>query len=59
MNLIILFIALVAGFMVIGLIVVLADKSKRKNEEAEDEYPRVVVSQEVSSVFDTFKGKKK
>ena len=59
MSLIILFIALVACFMVVGLIVVLADKPKRESEEAEDEYPPAAVSQEVPSVFDTFNGKKK
>lgn len=54
MELIYTFLALVGGFMVIGFITAICDKPD------EDESSRVVISQQVPSVFDTFnrKGKK-
>ena len=53
MGLIGIFLALVGGFMIIGFIAAICDKP---DEEKED-LPRVVVSQRVPSVFDTFRRK--
>ncbi len=56
------FLALLIGFLVIGTVAAVAEDAKRRGEpdEAEpEELPRVMISQEVPSVFDTFKGSKK
>lgn len=53
MNIIGLFIFLVVAFLVIGFIAVLIKPAdKEEDDEANDDYPRVMVSQEVPSVFD-------
>ena len=60
MGLIGYFLALLIGFLVIGTIAAVAEDAKRRDEPDEDkleELPRVVVSQQVPSVFDTFKKK--
>ena len=55
MNLIGVYIALFVGVMIIGLVCALAENDK---DRSEDDPPRVVISQQVPSVFDTFKSKK-
>lgn len=53
MNIIGLFIFLVVAFLVIGFIAVLIKPAdKEEDDAANDDYPRVMVSQEVPSVFD-------
>ena len=56
MNLIGVYIALFVGVMIIGIVCALAENDK---DRSEDDTPRVVISQQVPSVFDTFKGKDK
>ena len=59
MNIITLFIALVGGFMIIGFIAaIFQNKDTDGESQSEDYSSRVVISQEVPSVFNTFKGKK-
>ena len=55
MDLIGVIIALFVGFIIIGIVCALAENRK---DRSEDEPPRVVISQQVPSVFDTFKKKK-
>lgn len=55
MDLIGVIIALFVGFMIIGIVCALAENGKDRSEE---DPPRVVISQQVPSVFDTFKSKK-
>lgn len=58
MNIITLFITLVGGFMFIGIIaVIFHNKDIHDESQGEDCSSRVVISQEVPSVFDAFKGK--
>ena len=57
MNLIVLFIGLVVGFIIIGLIAVALQKNENQQSDDgnEDEYSsHIVISQEVPSVFDSF-----
>ena len=56
MDLIGVIIALFVGLIIIGTIA--AVHIDRHPEEHEDDPPRVVISQQVPSVFDTFKKKK-
>lgn len=58
MELISIFIILVVGFLVIGFIAAVAC-NHQDHEQEDDEQPHVVISQEVPSVFDTFKGNDK
>lgn len=61
MGLIGIFLALLIGFLVIGTVAAVAEDVKRRDEPDEpepDELPRVVISQQVPSVFETFKGGK-
>ena len=56
MNLIVLFVGLVAAFIVIGLVAVALQKneSQQIDDSSEDEYSsHIVISQEVPSVFDS------
>ena len=53
MGLIGIFLAMFCGFMIVGFIAAICDKPGGESEETS----RVVVSQQVPSVFDTFKGK--
>lgn len=55
MDLIGVIFALFVGFMIIGIVCALAENDK---DRSEDGPPRVVISQQVPSVFDTFKSKK-
>ena len=58
MNIITLFIALVGGFMILGFIAaIFQNKDVDDESQSEDYSSRVVISQEVPSAFDTFKGK--
>lgn len=58
MNIIALFIALVGGFMIVGIIAAIFQSKDTDDEsQSEDCSSRVVISQEVPSVFDTFKRK--
>ena len=50
--------ALLGGLLLVGTVCAVADGRKGRGEDAAEQLPRVVVSQEVPSVFDTFKGKK-
>lgn len=59
MQLIGIFAVLLGGFLVIGTICAVAEDRKGRREDEAEELPRVVVSQQVPSVFDTFKGGKK
>lgn len=60
MNIITLFIALVGGFMVIGLVAAMHQKKDAIDESHSEEHSsHIVITQEVPSVFDTFKGKGK
>lgn len=54
MKLILIFAVLLGGFIIIGIVCALAENRK---DRSEDEPPRVVISQQVPSVFDTFKKK--
>lgn len=58
MSVIYAILAMFGGFMIIGIIA--AVHIDRHPEEHDEEPPRVVISQQVPSVFDTFnrKGKK-
>lgn len=65
MNLIIMFLILLGGFFIIGLVAAVCEQHKSHDvptDDEEDDYPdaqpRIVVSQEVPSVFDTFSSKK-
>ena len=59
MQLIYTFLALLGGFLIIGTIAaVYIDRHPEKRESKPEELPRVIVTQEVPSVFDTFKGGK-
>ena len=60
MNLIVLFIGLVVGFIIIGLIAVALQKTdnQQSDDDNADKYSsHIVISQEVPSAFDSFKGK--
>ena len=60
MNIITLFIALVIGFMIIGLVAaMLQNKDAGDESQSEENSSRIVITQEVPSVFDTFKGRGK
>lgn len=56
MKLILIFAVLLIGFLIIGTVATIA---KNRKDDAEEDPPRVVISQQVPSVFDTFKGKDK
>ena len=58
MGLIGVFITLFVVFMIIGIVCALAENGKNRREDAPEDSPRVVISQQVPSVFDTFKRKK-
>lgn len=59
MNLLTLFIALVVGFLIIGFIAAVIDHHRDSECDENDEYEsNIVISQQVPSVFDTFKGGK-
>lgn len=61
MGLVGVFLVLLIGFLVIGTIAAIAGDAKRNGTSKENEpedLPRVVISQQVPSVFDTFKGGK-
>lgn len=58
MELISVFIFLVIGFLVIGIIAAIA-YNRNDHNDAEDEQARIVISQEVPSAFDALKGKKR
>jgi len=55
MQLVVIIAVLLGGFMIIGIVCALAENDK---DRSEDDPPRVVISQQVPSVFDTFKKKK-
>lgn len=59
MKLIVVFAVLLIGFLIIGTVAAIAENRKERREDETEELPRVVVSQQVPSVFDTFKGGKK
>ena len=59
MKLILIFAVLLGGFLIIGTIAaVYIDRHPEEHENEPEELPRVVISQQVPSVFDTFKGDK-
>ena len=58
MELISVFIFLVIGFLVIGIIAAIAYNRKDHND-GEDAQARIVISREVTSAFDALNGKKK
>lgn len=59
MKLIVIFAVLLGGFMIIGIIAAVhIDRHPEEHENEPEELPRVVISQQVPSVFDTFKGDK-
>lgn len=59
MKLIVIFAVLLGGFLIIGTIAAVhIDRHPEKHEDEPCEAPRVVISQQVPSVFDTFKGGK-
>ena len=58
MKLISVFILLVIGFLVIGIIAAIACNRNDHNDE-EDGQAHIVISQEVPSAFDALNGKKK
>ncbi len=59
MQLIYTFLALLGGFLVIGTVAaVIIEQHPEEHEDKAEEVPRVVVSQKVPSVFDTFKRNK-
>ena len=60
MDLIMIFLALVVGFMIIGIIAVACQKKDDSldDDNNDEEYSsRIVISQKVPSVFDTLSGK--
>lgn len=59
MSVIYAILAMFGGFMVIGTVAAIAENRKTRREDEPEELPRVVISQQVPSVFDTFKGGKK
>lgn len=60
MQLIYTFLALLGGFLIIGTIAAVhINRHPEERESKPEELPRVIVTQEVPSVFDTFKGGKK
>ena len=66
MNLIVLFLVLLGGLFVVGLIAAIFEQHKMHEVAADDEdddyledQTTIVVSQEVPSVFDTFSSKKR
>lgn len=58
MKLIVVFAVLLIGFLIIGTVAAIAENRKEHREDEPREAPRVVISQQVPSVFDTFKGDK-
>ena len=59
MKLIMIFAVLLGGFLIIGTIAAVhIDRHPEERENEPEELPRVVISQQVPSVFDTFKGDK-
>ncbi len=59
MQLVYTFLALLGGFLVIGTIAAVhIDRHPEKHEDEAEDIPRVVVSQKVPSVFETFKHNK-
>ena len=60
MQIIYTFLALLGGLMVVGTIIAVSfDRHRDETEDEPEELPRVIVTQKVPSVFDTFKGGKK
>lgn len=59
MDLIMILLALVVGFMIIGIITVACQKKDDPLDDNNDEEysSRIVITQEVPSVFDTLSGK--
>jgi len=55
------FLYLLIGFLVIGTVAAIREngKQRRKPDHKPADPPRVIVTQKVPSVFDTFKGKRK
>lgn len=51
--------ALLGGFLIVGTICAVAEGRKGHSEDEAEQLQRVVVSQKVPSVFDTFKGGRK
>ena len=58
MELISVFIILVVGFLIIGFIAAIA-YDRHDSDEEEDDQAHIVISQEVPSAFDAFKGNSK
>ena len=58
MKLIVVFAVLLIGFLIIGTVAAIAENRKEHREDEPEELPRVVISQQVPSVFDAFKGDK-
>ncbi len=58
MKLILIFAVLLGGFLIIGTVAAIAENRKEHREDEPEELPRVVISQQVPSVFDAFKGDK-
>lgn len=58
MKLILIFAVLLGGFLIIGTVAAIAENRKERREGEQEELPRVVISQQVPSVFDAFKGDK-
>ena len=59
MKLILIFAVLLGGFLIIGTIAAVhIDRHPEEHEHEPEEPPRVVISQQVPSVFDTFKSDK-
>lgn len=59
MKLIVIFAVLLGGFLIIGTIAAVhIDRHPEEHEDEPREAPRVVISQQVPSVFDTFKSDK-
>ncbi len=57
MDFIVYFLALLGGLLIIGTICAIAENHKDDAEDDREDPPRVVISQQVPSVFDTFKKK--
>ena len=61
MELIGMFLSLLACFLIIGIAAAVHKERERHEEPDEDDWeesPHIVISQQVPSVFDTFNGKK-
>ena len=59
MSVIYAILAMLGGFLIIGTIAAVhIDRHPEEHEDEPREAPRVVISQQVPSVFDTFKGDK-